>query len=126
MVLAIWAIMSFAGFGVCGLPAQGICMPGLAALPVLSDVFAAEGFVVPFLFFVAVVGAAVGFAALAVGVPSADVVGTLSVVGAALGGRSMVVFGAGGLVFGHFFLFGKAMLFHIVRFGCICDFYAWG
>jgi len=77
-----------------------------AVLTVPGDVFATEGFVDPFLFFVAVVGAAVGFAALTVGVLSADVVGALAVVGSALGGGAVMVFGAGGLVFGDFFLFG--------------------
>ena len=85
-------------------------------LPVLRDVLASEGFVDPVLFFVSVVGAAIGFAALAVGVLPAGVAGALAVVGARLGGGTVVVFGACGFVFGDVFLFGEAMLFHIIRF----------
>ena len=69
-----------------------VCWGGrLAALPVLGYVFSAEGFVDPVLFFIAVVGAA-------------------------LGGGAVVVGGAGRFVFGDFFLFGEAMLFHDLRF----------
>ena len=85
-------------------------------MAVLKDVFAAQGLVVPFLFFVAVAGAAVGFAALAVGAWSSDIVGALSEVSAAPDGGAVVVFGAGGLVAGDLFLFGKAVLFHMTFF----------
>lgn len=100
-------------------------LPLLRVLPILGDVFAAECFVVPVLFFVAVIGAAVGFATLSVGVPAADIVGALAVVGAGLGGRAVMVGGPGGFVFGNLFLFGKTMFFHNVRFGWVCDFYAY-
>lgn len=82
----------------------------------MGDILAAEGFIDPVPFLVAVVGPTVGFAALTVGVLSADIVGALAVVGAGLGCRAVVVGGAGRFVFGDFFLFGEAMLFHNLRF----------